>query len=178
MSKHINKLMTDSLCRIIDEVDILQGKVRADIMVLNGHMHGFEIKSSYDDLSRLPNQIDAYSKVFDYSSVVLAEKHLEGALRYVPDWWGVYIIRELEKKPCVIRYKQAKKNLNTDPHEVVKLLWKDEVLRELSNRNLDIGIKSKPKKILWEKLAESIELHELMYVVRENLKARTNWRVA
>jgi len=178
-SNHFRKLMTDPTCKVVDEIEILQGRVRADILVVNGHLHGYEIKSAYDDLARLPNQVLAYSKVFEYTSVVLAEKHLEPARKLIPKWWGIYTIRDVRGQPLIVQIKREKKNINVDKFETIKLLWKNEILKELDCRGLlDNKIKYKPKKVLWEKLAKSISTSEVMGVVRLNLKSRVNWRVA
>ncbi|MDE9545719.1 hypothetical protein KKI98_23490, partial [Xenorhabdus bovienii] len=56
------------------------------------------------------------------------------------------------------------------------LLWKEEMLAILSYLGKDRGLKSKPRRVLWNKLAEALDTDELRDLVRETLKARTNWR--
>ena len=49
---------------VIDELGIMHGKARVDIAVINGSIHGYEIKSSMDTLKRLPRQMAAYDSCF------------------------------------------------------------------------------------------------------------------
>ena len=76
----------------------LCGEVRAAIVVVNGHMSGYELKSATDDLKRLPRQIIYYSKILDYCNLVVAESHFQDANKIVPDFWGVYIIKMNRKE--------------------------------------------------------------------------------
>lgn len=57
---------------IIPEVFI--GKVIADILVVNGDIHIYEIKSKSDSLSRLENQIIRYKECANKVTVVVDEK--------------------------------------------------------------------------------------------------------
>ena len=57
-----------------------------------------------------------------------------------------------------------------------QLLWKEEALDILRRFELDKGMASKPKKIIWGKLAESFPLEDLKYYVREKIKCRSGWR--
>src|SRR5690625_4537558 len=75
---------------IVNELDVCYGAVIADMVVINGEIHGFEIKSERDTLERLPIQSKFYSKVFDTVTLVVSEKHIEKATKLVPDWWGIY----------------------------------------------------------------------------------------
>jgi hypothetical protein len=52
------------------------GKCKADTVVLNGTSNVYEIKSEFDSLERLRNQIRAYQKVFDRINVVTSPSQL------------------------------------------------------------------------------------------------------
>ena len=41
---------------VLNELGLLQGACRVDIAVVNGSLHGYEIKSEADTLDRLPYQ--------------------------------------------------------------------------------------------------------------------------
>ena len=43
---------------LIEELGLRRGKVRVDLTVVNGSLHGFEIKSDRDSLRRLAAQVD------------------------------------------------------------------------------------------------------------------------
>jgi len=46
------------------------GNCKADVVILNGTSTVYEIKSEYDSLERLQNQISAYAEVFDRINVI------------------------------------------------------------------------------------------------------------
>ncbi|WP_332832648.1 hypothetical protein [Escherichia coli] len=50
-------------------------------------------------MERLPLQIKHYSSVMDKVTLVVAEKHLEGALKLIPGWWGVKTVSVGQKAP-------------------------------------------------------------------------------
>lgn len=49
-----NRHAKDKKVRIIEELGVHHGTARIDIAVVNGIMHGYEIKSDQDTLQRLP----------------------------------------------------------------------------------------------------------------------------
>jgi hypothetical protein len=57
------------------------------------------------------------------------------------------------------------------------LLWRDEALRILEANGLAAGLRSKPRRYLWNALAENIKLSDLRELVRMHLKSRRRWRV-
>ena len=74
---------------VVDELGLQHGRFRADIAVVNGHLAGFEIKSDFDRLSRLPSQAEGYSSVFDQVTLILTDRHAAEAKNLIPDWWGL-----------------------------------------------------------------------------------------
>ena len=53
------------------------GNCKADIAILNGTSSVYEIKSEYDSLDRLKDQIDSYIKFFDRIYIITHESHLD-----------------------------------------------------------------------------------------------------
>ena len=74
---------------VVEELGLCRGQVRVDLAVVNGSLHGYEIKSDRDSLDRLAGQADVYSKVLDQVTLVVGERHLAHAMDRVPAWWGV-----------------------------------------------------------------------------------------
>lgn len=72
-----NKYSCNKDVSFIKELFIAQFKQRADLVVANGKLISFEIKSELDSLSRLPKQLESYTKHFEETIVVCAEKHFE-----------------------------------------------------------------------------------------------------
>src|SRR3990172_5976308 len=74
---------------IIEELGFCRGQVRIDLAVVNGFLHGYEIKSDRDSLRRLGVQIDYFSKVLDRATLVAGERHIEKTIDMVPGWWEI-----------------------------------------------------------------------------------------
>lgn len=162
---------------VVDELGILNGKCRADIAVINGHLVGFEIKSDEDSLVRLDEQVEAYNAVFDRSTLIVGPKYVNGVQKIIPEWWGITIcIPGQRSTACFETLRTAKENPQINPVSVARLLWRDEAAEILSQKNVLPGILRKPRAVLYECLAEIVNLHELRKVVREALKKRKNWR--
>ena len=60
---------------VIDELGLC-GAVRVDVATVDDALTGYELKSASDTLRRLPTQVEYYSKVLDYSVLVVADNHL------------------------------------------------------------------------------------------------------
>ena len=66
---------------------------KADCVVLNGTSNVYEVKSDYDSMDRLANQLAAYRKVFDRIRVITSERFLPKASAIADDWVGLSILR-------------------------------------------------------------------------------------
>src|SRR5689334_9253856 len=91
MQRLQNRYLNDPATLILNEMGIRHGAVRADVVVINGRLHGYELKSDVDTLKRLPSQMQEYCAVFERMTLILAGKHLEKALDIVPEWWGIEV---------------------------------------------------------------------------------------
>jgi hypothetical protein len=160
---------------LIDELD-LGGLARIDLAAVNGEFWGYEIKSDRDTLRRLPLQVEVYSRVLDRAALVVTARHQAHVVDLLPDWWAIYAAREGPGGVELVLDRPGGRNLDVDPFQLVQLLWRGEVLDELALRGLDRGVRSKPRRVVWERLAESLELVDLQMVVRSRLKTRTGWR--
>jgi hypothetical protein len=164
---------------ILDELGLLQGAARVDMAVVNGTIAAWEIKSERDTLRRLTSQADAYGQVFDYVTLVAAETHLAKVEALLPDWWGISTPAIADDARIVIEPRRhTARNPSTDSAAVAKLLWREEALAVLEARDLDAGLRSKPRRVLWSALAEQVPAADLAAEVRAALKARRGWRAA
>lgn len=148
---------------------------RVDVAVVNGLLHGVEIKSDADTLERLPRQIEAYGRVFDRVTIVVGQCHLDVTLRTVPDWWGVETVTE---GPVFAEVRSPEQNPDQSPPDIAALLWRDEALEILASIGCDRGVKSKPRRVVHQRLADSVSLDTLRDLVRAQLKSRheAGWR--
>ncbi|MBI4849787.1 MAG: sce7726 family protein [Nitrospirae bacterium] len=167
---------TDTL--LIPELGLCQGNARVDLAVVNGLIHGYEIKSERDTLNRLAGQQDIYNKVLDCVTVVAGSCHLLKIKKRVPSWWGISEAKFKNKKLTIIEVRPCKKNASVNPSALVQLLWRDEALSILKQRNLHRGVVSKPRNLIWGRLVECLSLEELRFEVRQKIKERQHWRSA
>jgi hypothetical protein len=161
---------------VVEELGLCQGNARVDIAVINGHIHGYEIKSEKDDLSRLPGQMDIYCKTLDAVTVVTTQKHLDQLQQVIPAWWGITLASETDTGVSLQELKASQQNPSPDATSLVQLLWRDEALLALKKLGLEKGMISKPREAIWNRLTSALTLEELRAVVLETLKQRQYWR--
>lgn len=83
-----NKLETT---KVMTELNVC-GSV-ADFVTINGKIVIYEIKTEFDNLKRLKNQIDDYYKITPYVNVVISEDHLKEVIdKYNNDSFGIYVL--------------------------------------------------------------------------------------
>jgi hypothetical protein len=174
----LNKLHAgDDKLRIIEEFGIEHGAIRIDIAVVNGLLHGYEIKSDRDTLLRLPDQMDAYNSVFDQVTLVVGKQHLCDAIRLVPDWWGITVAKIGAEQSVVLnRIRKAKDNPGQSSIAIARLLWRGEALRILEETGRADGLRSKPRELIYERLSSVLDQRTLEEKVREILFFRGDWR--
>lgn len=157
---------------IIDEFSSSYSSARIDISVLNGSLYGYEIKSERDTLERLPKQIEYYSKIFEYITVVTTKKYTKKINEIVPEFFGIFLI---ENKKGILKLKKIrspKKNRNIDYFELAKLLWREE-LKEILKENKIKKVSSLTRIELTKKVAENIPNDIIKNFVLTKIKDRT-----
>ena len=167
----------DKRVRIIEELGVHHGNARVDIAVVNGIMHGYEIKSDLDTLLRLPEQIEVYNSVFDKMTLVVGKSHLYEAIKMIPDWWGV-IVAKADKNGVVTFNTIREEEINEDQNKlsVAKLLWREEALGILEEMDEANGLRSKSRDLIYSKLSTVLDQETLGKKVRETIFIRTAWR--
>lgn len=163
---------------IIDELGLCQGEARVDVAVVNSSLHGYEIKSERDSLSRLPRQQRVYCRILDTVTIVACVGHIGRIYELVPDWWGIEQVMQNGEEISFVTHRNASANPSIDPYAVAQLLWRDEVKEILRRLELGRGISNKPRRVLWKKLADSLPVDQLSEYVRKTIKARVAWRSA
>lgn len=67
------------------------GRRRADIIcVENGMIVGYEIKSAFDRIDRLEDQLESYTQLFDFVYVICDSKHINAIRKTIPTRIGIY----------------------------------------------------------------------------------------
>ncbi len=156
----------------IEELGLCRGQARIDLAVVNGLLHGFEIKSDRDSLRRLPPQAEVYSRVFERMTLVVGNRHLTEAMEVVPDWWGILRIDQRRTGLAFRVVRRGRRNPVRDPRALVELLWRDEALELLAAKGAARGARGKPRSLVWDRLCEHLDLSEIAATVCTSLKAR------
>jgi hypothetical protein len=157
---------------VIEELGLCRGQVRVDIAVVNGLLHGVEIKSDRDSLRRLAAQADIYSRIFDRATLVVGRSHLVDALEIIPAWWRVLRSVAGQDGPRFKVVRRGRKNPSRDPRYLVELLWLDEAIEFLEQRDAARGVRGKPRHVVWDRICDSFEVEEIATAVRAKLKLR------
>lgn len=161
--------------KIVEELSLPVAKARIDIAVINGSLHGYEIKSASDTLNRLPGQVEAYTKVFDYLSIVTEGKYADKILEFIPEWVGVMLCSDTDGTKSIIELRKPSKNQNREGIYIAKLLWRDELIECLNLNSIKFRKKDR-NWLLCEALANNLDVDFLSSLVREKLKNRIDWK--
>ncbi|MEX2106770.1 MAG: sce7726 family protein [Solirubrobacterales bacterium] len=155
----------------IDEFSVPGTKERVDLALVGAALTAFEIKTERDDLRRLPRQLNAFSRLFDHCSVVVAEKHLAGCELMLPEWWGISVASFSSTGVVLDRVRGAGSSPESDPVLLVRLLWKGEVEQAVK----EIAAPSPPqasRQVLWAVLLQHGSPGELKRLVCKALRSR------
>lgn len=166
----------DSNTMVVPEMGLDAGSARLDLAVINGTLHGYEIKSAADTLTRLPAQSVAYSRACDWVTIVTSPNHLDGVREMVPTWWGILTAVAHAGTVMLDEERVGMHNPAVDAYAVAQLLWRNEALELLEVHGIATGLRSKPRKQLWQALAECLPIDVLGEHVRTTIRHRQGWR--
>ena len=170
----LQEFNSDPSTIIINELDVCQGAAIMDVAVINGKLHGFEIKSERDNLERLNHQKDIYNLVFDTVTLVVSEKYTSPALDIIPEWWGIYEISSTTREAEMLRNPHQNNSINA--FHICQMLWKAEAIDLLSNYGITKGLKSKTRRELCSIIADNLNFNDIKEYVLTALKNRINWK--
>lgn len=163
---------------ILEEVGIRHGAARVDFLLVNGLLHGFELKSDKDTLRRLENQIPIYGSVLDRVTLVVGYRLADKALAMIPDWWGVKLASSGKRGAIQFRDARApKNNPGVQKEALAKLLWQGQALDVLKELGADAGVRSKTRREIYARLAECADLDLIRTKVRYYLSQRRSHQV-
>lgn len=106
---------------------------RADLVMANGKLSAFEIKSDRDTLDRLDGQLETYLKLFEQVTVVCAERHQAGVVERTPDGVGIWVLSESGSFKVL---KRAKTYKQVAHHSWLSFLPVDELRNLLATHGL------------------------------------------
>lgn len=165
--------------QIIEELGIEHGSARIDLAVVNGALIGYEIKSDFDSLDRLANQMHAYHRVFDELSIVTTPMFVPQVERLLPPWWGILQAHCNDAGDVgleVVRAPSA--NPRQEALSLLSLLWRDEAAALLAKHGA-VKVKTKLTRVmLYAELAGLVDVATLRDWVSHALRHRDSWRSA
>jgi len=176
-ANYLYHFIEDGESIVVDELPVCAGRTIADMAVVNGSLHAYEIKGTFDTLQRLEGQLFNYCKVFDYITVVTTENHLDGVMRLAAPNCGIWLMTENDGIIIKTEIRKADRNLLVDSFSLAQLLWKEEAINVLQKHGIAKGFKTKRKWLIWEKLSHSFSVEELSCEIRKTLKSRTDWKL-
>jgi hypothetical protein len=156
----------------LQELGLCKGLVRVDVAVVNGVLHGYEIKSDRDTLRSLSTQVALYGRVLDRATLVVGSRHAKMAAASVPEWWEILMIRFEEGTLAFDVARPGRCNPARDARALVELLWLEESLQLLDARGSSKGYRRRPRRQVWDRVCELYQLEEIADAVRCRLKAR------
>lgn len=164
-NKHHTKEAT-----VLNEVRVNDNK--ADLVIVNGKITAYEIKSEYDNLHRLKSQLSAYQQVFEEVYLVCDQKHLNKTKSILTDNIGILSWENGEFR----KLKKASSNITIlNHHSIFDVMRKNEYSKIIQNE-----IKNVPKlpntKIYCEykKLFQQIDIKLILQYFNKILKDRNN----
>jgi hypothetical protein len=167
----------DSDTVVVDELGLRHGATRVDIAVINGLLHGYEIKSDRDTLERLLPQVRLYNSVLDRATLVVGSRHLDAARELIPTWWGIEMAEMQGNSLVFCRLRDPLPNPQIDPLSVAKLLWREEALQLLIEHNAVRGYLSKSRLAIYKRVVEIVGFDALRERVRLQIKKRKSLSV-
>lgn len=178
---HIRTVLLDALnaqyqdnddTRIINELGINFGASRIDVAVVNGILHGYEIKSESDTLKRLPQQMEYYNRLFERMTIVTDQKFLEQAEQMIPRWWGIQVVKKKTTDLSLITIRKGRRKPSQDKELLLKLLWKEDLERFVDYLGYPKKHKALRKNTLLQMFISEVDLVTARTFVYDTLKQR------
>lgn len=163
---------------VIEEVAVRGGACRVDLALVNGVLHGYEIKSHVDVLGRLKTQAGLYSQVFDRMTLVAAPRHLANATAIVPGWWGVTAVNA--DRSGRVRFQTVRipeENPRVDAAALAEMLWREESWALLGRVVGTAGLRVRTRSELHALIARDVPLAQVRAAARQALVSRAVPRV-
>ena len=176
-AKYLRRARLQPNTLVVDELGLAHARSRVDVAVINGCIHGYEIKSARDSLVRLARQIDIYRQTLQKLTLVAADKHVADLLRLIPNWCGMIEARQGPRGG--IRFESlrvARVNPDVDPVMMAHLLWRSEVVAWLLQAGYAPKELRRPRKQLYEMLCAALGAQEIGTCIRSFMMQRSTWR--
>lgn len=175
--KKFARISQSSKTLIIDELGLLHARARVDIAVINGCIHGYEIKSEADTLKRFDHQLATYSTCLEKLTVVCAERHLTEVYSLAPKWCGILLVTKGPRSGLdFIVVRRPQMNPGLDRLKLAHLLWRPEVIDLLTRLDAPRALLKKSRVDMYHFVAQRLSASEISDYVHECFISRETWR--
>jgi hypothetical protein len=176
-AKRLRRARNDPDTLVIDELGLAHSRSRIDVAVINGCIHGYEIKSAKDTLDRFASQIEIYRQTLQKLTYVAAPKHVKDILNRAPEWSGVMVAEQGPRGGVSFHMlRNSVANPEIDPVMLAHLLWRDEVIELLNHTGYAAKDLRRPRAQLYKMLCDAMTLREITASIREFMVRRQTWR--
>lgn len=152
----------------INELCFIDRARRADLVLANGSLSAFEIKSERDTLSRWQGQQEDYLTCFEKVWLCVHAKHIEPALQKTHGDVGVLVIDDFSS---ISMLRRAGRSSQLDIYNLTGFLWRADLDR--LGRAYDLQIRSRMRiKEVRQIIANELPVNIINKFVIETLKSR------
>lgn len=169
LTSYLSRRKAYSSKKLLEEVALKNGSIRADMVYCSRKLECFEIKSHNDSLKRLISQGWQYEQSFDLVTLVSASKHLSVALGMIPEWWGIV---EVTKSGSLKRLRAPRQNPNVSIPGIVDVLTNDESKAFLASIGCEGGVSKLSHSELKSTIQDRATISSLRKWVLSTLQSR------
>lgn len=147
--------------KIIHELPVSNGSAIADVVATYNESHCYEIKGDGDKIERIQAQGIYYNLAFRKITLVTTSKYERKALECAPAFWGIIVAKRDSDKVLLKYSRRASINPFFDKRVALQTLWKNELIRILELKSIEVKSKDKNKTFIGEILSEHLGIKEL-----------------
>lgn len=151
---------------LVSEMTVANWSRRADVVLANGSLWAFEVKSELDSLARLPGQLETFTAHFEKVCVVCAPRFEAGARELLPEGVGLWI----SERDGTLTERIRPRNSPLSKTAAVGLMKASELRRVLACNGMT-GLADAPRWRLAE-LALQLPARDLAHAARNAIKRR------
>ncbi len=177
IAKRLGHHVDDDNSLVVHELGLAHARRRIDVAVINGVLHGYEIKSAVDSLDRLSDQLEMYGQSLQKLTLVVADRHVEKAVESAPSWVGV--LRAFQGVRGAVHFevlRRTRRNPSVDRYVMAHLLWREEAQAILAGQGASKSDLRAPRAVLYEALTKTVTENQLTACIKAAMMQRRTWR--
>lgn len=131
---------------VLFEMPVLDSRI--DVCRINGNSYAYEIKTEYDNFTRLNKQLHDYAMVYEYVYVVVPYQAYDEVVDMIPDYCGIRLMKHDRENGSTSFYakKAAKKSPEISPEAQLSCLSKKSLENIFKRSNImDIPFSKKDR---------------------------------